>query len=284
MKTVATLKGKDHFIQTNGIQLHYIEYKSDGPTLILFHGLTANAHAFDGLIAAGLHPACNVISVDLRGRGLSEQPDHDYTMSAHAKDVIGLMDSLKMEKAIIGGHSFGALLCFFLAANYPDRFEKLILLDAAAQMHPKTKEMLVPAMSRLGQVFPSFDLYIDKVKSAPYIDFWDEQMKSYYKADVKEVFDGIMPIPLLKHMIQAVNGAIDEPWLDYIPSIKQEAILINGPGVYTMNAALLPEEYARTTVNMMKHCSYVKVPGNHQTMLYGDGAKKIVTAIKDFIS
>ncbi|HAK12371.1 MAG TPA: alpha/beta hydrolase, partial [Chitinophagaceae bacterium] len=38
------------FVTTNGIQLHYLHFPGDGPTIILMHGLTANAHAFDGLI------------------------------------------------------------------------------------------------------------------------------------------------------------------------------------------------------------------------------------------
>jgi pimeloyl-ACP methyl ester carboxylesterase len=274
----------DHFVETNGIRLHYLHYPGDGPTILLMHGLTANAHAFDGLIAAGLSPTFNILSVDLRGRGQSDQPHDDYTMPTHANDILGLMDALGLEKAVIGGHSFGALLSFYLAANYPERVEKMILLDAAARMHPNTKEMLTPTLGRLGQVFPSFEAYTDKVKAAPYIEFWDEQMVSYYRADVTTLDDGsVTPIPKLEHMLQAVNGGLGQPWLEYISGIHHKAILINGPGIYTMEAALLPEENARETVEMMKNCTYAKVPGNHQTMLYGAGAKAIVNEIVNFM-
>ncbi|MEK7226235.1 MAG: alpha/beta hydrolase, partial [Bacteroidota bacterium] len=61
-------------------------------------------------------------------------------------------------------------------------------------------------------------------------------------------------------------------------------ILINAPGVYTMEAALLPEGNAMETVEMMKNCIYAKVQGNHQTMLYGEGAKEIVSIIKHFLN
>jgi pimeloyl-ACP methyl ester carboxylesterase len=275
----------NHFIQTNGITLHYLEHKGDGPTIVLMHGLTANAHAFDGMIAAGLSPAFNVLSVDLRGRGLSSQPEDDYSMATHAKDIIGFLDALGIQSAVIGGHSFGALLTFYLAVHYPERVERMILLDAAAQMHPNTKEMLGPTLSRLGQTFPSFDAYIEKVKAAPYLDFWDEQMVSYYRADVSVRVDGsVAPIPQLNNMVTAVTGVLSEPWLEYIQGVDKPAILINGPGVYTLNAPLLPEENARATVSIMKHCQYIKVSGNHQTMLYGEGAKEIVKAIKAFTS
>ncbi|MDQ6608567.1 MAG: alpha/beta hydrolase [Bacteroidota bacterium] len=279
------INSASRYVTSNGIRMHYLEFEGDGPLLILMHGLTANAHAFDGLIADGLSPAFHVLSVDLRGRGESDQPSHGYTMEDHAKDIIGLMDALNIQSAIIGGHSFGALLTLYLAANYPERVEKFILIDAAARMHANTKEMLGPALSRLGQKFNSFDAYIERVKAAPYLHFWDEQMLSYYKADVrKNKDDTFTPVPQSAHMMEAVNGGLGYPWLEYIQNISKPAILINGPGVYTMDAALLPEENARETVNMMKDCSYVKVPGNHQTMLYGEGAKEIVVAIRKFLA
>jgi hypothetical protein len=85
-------------------------------------------------------------------------------------------------------------------------------------------------------------------------------------------------------MMEAViKGSLGEPWLDYLKEVKQESILINAPGIYTMEAALLPEENAMETVELMKNCVYVKVPGNHQTMLYGEGAKEIVQVIKHFL-
>ena len=282
-KTISA--GVSNFIETNGIRLHYLEFKSDGPTIILMHGLTANAHSFDGLIDAGLSESFNIISIDLRGRGESDQPDSGYTMKDHADDIIGFLDKMKIDKAIIGGHSFGALLSLYLAIHFPERVEKLLILDAAAKMHENTKEMLGPSLSRLGQTYPSLEYYIDKVKQAPYIDFWDENMNTYYTADVKINDDkSVSCIPQLQNMVFAVNGVLAEPWQQYLKSIEQPALLINGPGMYTMGAALLPKENALETVNMMKNCSYAEVPGNHQTMLYAQGAIQIVKAINDFIN
>ena len=273
-------------IDTNNIKLHYLEFEGNGPTIIFMHGLSANAHAFDGLVAAGLSPAFHVLSVDLRGRGESDAPETGYTMKEHAEDIIGLMDALQIEKTILAGHSFGGFLALYLAKFYPGRVDKMILMDAAANMHPNTKEMLGPALSRLGKTFPSFEAYLEKVKSAPYISFWDEKMQSYFAADVKTNADRTVScIPQSEHMMEAViKGSLGEPWIDYLKTVEHTSILINAPGVYTMEAALLPEENAMETVELMKNCIYAKVPGNHQTMLYGDGAKEIVSIIKHFIN
>jgi pimeloyl-ACP methyl ester carboxylesterase len=273
-----------HSIKCNHIKLHYLEFEGVQPTIIFLHGLTANAHAFDGLIAAGLN--FHVLSVDLRGRGESDAPTSGYTMKEHAKDIIGLMDTLKIENAILAGHSFGGFLALYIAMYYPSRVAKLILMDAAANMHPNTKEMLVPALSRLDQTFPSFDAYIEKVKAAPYLTFWDESMLSYYAADTKVNSDGsVCCIPQTDHMVEAiVKGSLGEPWVDYLTFISHDSLLINAPGIYAMGAALLPEENAMETVELMKNCIYAKVPGNHQTMLYGEGAKEMVSIIKHFLN
>jgi pimeloyl-ACP methyl ester carboxylesterase len=280
------IKMKNHLIKTNTIQLHYLEFEGHQPTLIFMHGLTANAHAVDGLIAAGLSPAFQVLSVDLRGRGESEAPVSGYSMQEHAADMMGLMDALTIDKAILAGHSFGGFLALYLAKYFPERVDKLILIDAAAHMHPNTKAMLGPALGRLDQTFSSFNAYLEKVKAAPYLTFWDEQMLSYYQADVKTHADGtVRCIPQQAHMMEAVlTGSLAEPWLDYVQTVEHSTLLINAPGVYTMDAALLPEENARETVAFMKNCRYAKVPGNHQTLLYGEGAKEIVSIIKHFLN
>ncbi|HEX5653795.1 MAG TPA: alpha/beta hydrolase [Chitinophagaceae bacterium] len=277
---------KEGFITANSIRLHYLEFEGNEPSILFMHGLTANAHAFDGLIKAGLSPAFHVISVDLRGRGLSDAPASGYTMKEHAADIIGLMDALKLEQVILAGHSFGAFLALYLAAYYPEKVSKLILMDAAAKMHPNTREMLAPALGRLGQEFESLEAYIEKVKTAPYLTEWDEAMYSYYQADTREFENGrVMPIPTLENMTEAVvKGSLGEQWEEILASVEQPAILINAPGIYTLNAPLLPEENAMETVNLMKNCIYAKVAGNHQTMLYGEGAKEIVQIIHYFLN
>jgi len=274
-----------HFIASNGIKLHYLEYPGKGPTILLMHGLTANAHAFDGLIAAGLSRKFRVISVDLRGRGLSDHPNRGYSIASHAKDIIGLLDHLELPKVVMGGHSFGGLLTVYIAKKFPGRVDRMLLLDAAAQMHPNTREMLGPAMSRLGQTFPSFDNYLDKIKVAPYNTFWDDAMLTYYRADVKENQDGtVTQRSKPSHMAEAVYNVLKLPWPFYLNRQHKPTLLVNAPGVYTLDAALLPEENARETCELMQNCQYVAVEGNHHTMLYGKGAKQTVKAIKKFLT
>lgn len=275
----------DHFIAVNHINLHYVEYPGEGTPLLLIHGLTANAHAFEGLIAAGLNKDHHLYSVDLRGRGLSDHPAFCYTMQEHAEDILGLLDHLGLEKVILCGHSFGGLLSFYLAANYPERVEKLIILDAAARMNPNAAEMLSFRLSKLDVVYPSWEAYLEEVKAAPYNTFWDEAMLPYYEADVKPAADGgITPRSNLVNIIEASMGVANTPWPELIDRVNVPVLLINAPDIYNIGEPLLPDNLAHDTVDMLPHGHYIRVDGNHQTMLYGDGAKQIVKAIGKFLN
>jgi len=275
----------DHFIETNQVKLHYIDFAGDGPTIVLLHGLTANAHAFDGLVAAGLAPAYRLVSPDLRGRGLSDHPAFCYALQEHAEDILGLLDHLGIEKAVLGGHSFGGLLSIYMAANYPERVERLIILDAAAQMNPKAAEMLGPTLARLDKKYASWDAYLEEIKSAPFnADSWDDAMLSYYRADVMDIENGgVTPRSNLANIIEVAVNVANTPWTTYVEEIQQPAVLFNGLDVYTLGEPLLPDIKAQETAEMMKNCKYIAVDGNHHTMLYGDGAKQIVKGIKAFV-
>lgn len=273
-----------HFLRTpQGLDLHHLRYAGAGPALLLLHGLTANAHAFSGLVTAGLTEGFNVISVDLRGRGLSDQPAHRYSMADHADDIVALLESLQLESVHICGHSFGGFLGLYLAAHFPQRVRRLVLLDAAMQMNRRTAEMLMPRLAMLDHVFPSWDGYLEAVKAAPFLDFWDDAMLEYYRADVKEVEGGVTPRPTLANMLAASKGLSEQPWKTMLGGIAQPTLLVHAHDAYTMGEPLLWEHDARETVEALPNARYAAVSGNHQTMLYGSGAKETTALVRQFL-
>jgi len=270
----------------SNVRIHYNEFSAPGkPLLIFMHGLTANAQAFDGVLAEGLIGEYRIISVDLRGRGLSDYPAFHYTMQDHANDILRLMDELGITKANFVGHSFGGLLSYYIAAHYPDRVEKLVVLDAAARMNPRAAEMLSFRFASLDMRFPLLTDYFDAVRKAPYNTFWSDAMQSYYDADLKEHPEGgYTPRPVLTNIIEASMGVAQTPWPKIMPNVHAPVLLINAPGNYTMDEPLLPEELAAETVDLLPDARMILVQGNHQTMLYGEGAKEIAEAIRGFVS
>jgi len=278
-------KATDKFLEANGIRLHYLHHHGVEPPLILMHGLTANAHSFDAILKAGVRR--EVLAVDLRGHGLSDKPTHGYTMQDHAADIIGMLDRLGMESAVIGGHSFGGLLSIYLAFHYPNRVEKIVMIDAAARMHHDVATMVRPAIRRLSKRWPSFSDYLEEIKHSPCLKGkWLPEMESYYRADVVKKTDGgsyttnSSPEHITEALQEAIRGRTDR--LEYAGRITQPAILIHALENCGKGALILPEALARETVDTMKACKYVAVPGNHITMLYGEGAREIARAIDNF--
>lgn len=264
----------------NQINIHYLDFKNEHPSLLLLHGLTANAFAFNGLIQAGLADHFRVISIDFRGRGLSSKVAFHYSIREHAADVMGLLDHLGIDKIHVCGHSFGGLMASYLAYHFPDRFERIVILDAAPQMNPKAAEMLGPALSRIDTRFASFETYLETIRQAPYLHFWDPAMEAYYRADVATAADGsVEPISNLSDIIQIATHVSKEPWDTYFTSITHEVLLVVALDEYTMEMPLLPDQKAREIVSRMQHATLHEMHGNHQTMLFGDHARELVEMI-----
>ena len=276
---------QDHFIYTNKIRLHFIEYKTKKnlPKLLLLHGLTANAHTFDGLVHRGLAERFHLLIPDLRGRGHSDKPEFNYSLRHHAKDIIGMLDQLGIDQIAIAGHSFGGLLSVFLAVHYPERVSKIIIIDAAAEMNNKAVLMLQPVLKRLERTFDSFEAYLNYMKASPTLNFWEDVMTTYYRADVQTLADGkVRTYPSLAKMIKVSIGVYSQPWRRYFQDVQQPALLINATDVYNLNEPLLPESKAKESARYLRQGSYLQVQGNHQTMLYGNGAAQIMEAITQF--
>lgn len=276
---------QDHFTEVNGIKMHYIEYKNNKPKLLFMHGLTANAHVIEGLIRAGLAANFHVYSIDFRGRGLSTKVAFKYSIQAHAEDVIQMLDHLEIEKVILCGHSFGGLMATYLATNFPERVSEVIILDAAPELNPKTPEMLGPALSRIDTRVENFETYIEEVKKAPYNTEWDDAMLEYYKADVATASNGsVEPISNYADILQIAGAVSKENWEWCFVKMKQKSLLIVALDDYTMGMPLLPTYKATQIVEKMQNVTYKEVSGNHQTMLFGKNATKIVKNIVDFIN
>lgn len=118
--------GTGYNVHANGIRQHLIHYKGPGPRLLLIPGITSPAITW-GFVAQRLAEAFDVHVLDVRGRGLSETGDLDYTLDALAADALALAEVL--EQPIVMGHSMGARVAIRAAATVQDAFKGLILVD-----------------------------------------------------------------------------------------------------------------------------------------------------------
>ena len=277
----------DRFVSLRGVNIHYVDTPGGAPPIVMLHGLSANAQCFAGLIAAGLSPSFRVVAPDLRGRGRTDKPATGYSMADHAADVLALLDHLGLERVILGGHSFGGYVAIYIASHFPERVEKLIVIDAAITLNPRVGELLKPSLDRLTRVSPSVDAYLAEARDAPHLaGFWDENIERYFRAEIQENPDGTAQSATSASAIgQAMVGLRSEPWMTLVKSVRQPVLFLNALGAYGPpgTPALVEAEYARATADAFPNVRYVVVPGNHMTMVFGDGAVAVNREIERFV-
>src|SRR6201995_306293 len=115
-------------IKTNGTTLHVVVGGS-GPAIVFLHGFGDSGDMW-APVAAALVKTHTVVVPDLRGMGLSAHPDTGYTKKNEAVDIAGVLDALKIQKADLVTHDIGNMVGYALAAQYPARITKWVVIDA----------------------------------------------------------------------------------------------------------------------------------------------------------
>ena len=114
-------------IDADGCPIYYeVEGRESGPTLMLSNSLGTNLHMWDDQ-APEFAKHFRLIRYDRRGHGQSGVPHGPYTMERFGRDVLAVLDALKIEKTNWCGLSMGGMVGQWLGANAPDRVEKLVL-------------------------------------------------------------------------------------------------------------------------------------------------------------
>lgn len=276
-----------HTAQVGRVRLRYLDHPGGDPPLVLLHGLSANAHSFGGLVAAGLSPRFRIIAPDLRGRGDSDKPETGYRMADHAADVVGLLDALGLRRVVLGGHSFGALLSIYVAAHFPERVTRVIVIDASLELQPGVRELLRPSLERLEQAVPSADEYLGRIRAAPYLQgIWNPELEAYYRAEIRESSDGTArSVTSASAIAQALDGVIAEPWQELAGGVHQPTLLLNASEPYGPPGSppLILPAHARRAADIFPDARYVAVPGNHITLVFGANAEAVSREITDFV-
>ena len=115
------------YIDTGELRLHAV-IGGEGPPLLLVHGWPENWYA-RRLLMPALARDFEVIAVDQRGIGLSDKPQDGYDAGTLAGDLVALMDALGHERFAVVGHDTGYIISYALAADHPDRVDRVALAE-----------------------------------------------------------------------------------------------------------------------------------------------------------
>ena len=120
------------YIETNGIRLHVVQAgPKSGIPIILLHGFPEFYYGWRKQIPALVEAGCRVIIPDQRGYNLSDKPKgvRAYGVYTLVEDILGLINALEYEKVNLVGHDWGAVVAWVLANKYPERLQKLGIMN-----------------------------------------------------------------------------------------------------------------------------------------------------------
>jgi pimeloyl-ACP methyl ester carboxylesterase len=189
----------------------------------------------------------------------------------------------------MGGHSFGGLLTYWLAANNPERIERCVVLDAPAMVNLTVMQQIKPSLQRLDQVYASWDDYLALVRAMPYFGEgdWDADIESYFRADARSLPNGtVQARSRPEHIREAVELSAGIDWAGVARRVAQPTLLLRAPGSFgpAGSPPLLSRADAEATVALMADGRLVDGVGNHITFVFGPGAQVLTGAIAAFLA
>ncbi|WP_310488153.1 2-succinyl-6-hydroxy-2,4-cyclohexadiene-1-carboxylate synthase [Chamaesiphon sp. VAR_69_metabat_338] len=167
-----------HYTQSDDLTL---------PPLLLLHGWMGSSEDYLEIIDR-LKVQFNCIAIDLPGHGRTEVNGGDlgYDFVNTARGIVQLLDRLSIEKCSIAGYSFGGRLALYLALEYPERFDRLMLESASPG--------LATEVDRQARIIQDWQI-IDRLETDSFADF----VRDWYR---QSLFTGIANHPNFDKLIQ----------------------------------------------------------------------------------
>jgi pimeloyl-ACP methyl ester carboxylesterase len=204
---------KSDFVHVNGIRLHYLDWGGEGPALILLSGMGSSAYIYNKF-APRFTDRFHVLALTRRGHGDSDYPEAGYDADTLTEDIRQFMDHLKVEKAVLAGHSLAGVELTHFAGTYPERVDKLVYLEA---LDDRRREKAIHEQNPLKSVEikkeesappRSFEEYIAMVKrevpefAKIWSDLWNEEFSHGVKVNEDGIFVDKMPSSVEKMIVE----------------------------------------------------------------------------------
>lgn len=201
----------------DGLRLHARDHAPDAGqaargTVVCIPGLTRNGADFDALADVLTAEGWRVIAVDLRGRAGSERAydPSSYNPRAYADDMVALLRSQNIDKAVFVGTSLGVLVTITLASRAPERISGAVLNDAGPKV---PREALARIGKYAGKPVPPMDLvqataYVESIGKAAFPRFSTDDWRQMAVRTFRPRSDGLLELDYDPAVIRTTR-----PWL-----------------------------------------------------------------------
>ncbi len=126
------------FVDVGELRTHYTLTGDQKPVLVFSNSLGTDLSMWDPQMSSLLH-RFRILRYDTRGQGQSSVTPGDYTIDQLGRDILGLLDSLSLDRVHFCGLSMGGMIGMWLGIHAPERLHRLVLSNTAARIG--TKEM-----------------------------------------------------------------------------------------------------------------------------------------------
>ncbi len=283
-----------HFLsveaQAQTLRMAYIfaePEKPNGRTVLLLHGKNFSAAYWEPTIKSLVKQGYRVVAPDQIGFGKSSKPHaYQFTFQELASNTVALLDHLGIGKVVVVGHSMGGMLAARFALMFPERTEKLVLLNPIGLEDWKT---LVPYRS-LDQ------LYASELKMTPE-SIREYERLNYFGGQWKPEYDALIEIPAgwTRHPdypVVAWDAALasvmvfTQPVLYEFPLLRVKTLLIIGQRDRTaIGKAWAPESVQTTMGNypVLGRKAARAIPGAKLVEIVNAGHLPQVEAFPEYI-
>jgi pimeloyl-ACP methyl ester carboxylesterase len=229
-------------IPLNGISLAY-DRRGTGAPLLVVHGFPLDHTTWEPLLPH-LEDDFDVLMPDLRGFGQSDAPEGAYTVEQMAADLAALLDSLKIQKTYLAGHSMGGYVALAFTRAYPERVLGLGMVSS--QVAADSPESKAKRYATVGEVAVNGVSAVagmsEKLSANPaHVAFFREMILRQRPGGV---------IGALKAMAERPDSH------DLFLSFDFPVVLVHG-----LSDALIPPERSREIKALLPRAELVELPG-----------------------
>jgi len=266
------LKPIDRDVTVNGLRLRVLDWGGEGRTpLLLLHGFTGHAHAWDTL-AIALQPHFRVLALDQRGHGDSDPAD-TYNPIVAFDDISGVLREFGVRSLILVGLSMGGRNAMYFTAKSPAMVQQLVIVDigpvistratqpSSGPPEPDTWESIEQAAQHLlrGNAYPGIHYYrwvaSHSLRQRP-----DGALVWKWHPSVKER-----------------RTQLDIDWWALLKTISSPTLVLRGE-----SSPVLDRDVAERMAKELPHGRFVEIPRAVHT-LHEDNPDAVLATLKDFL-